>query len=311
MGVDRTTIKRSAGLVTFGGANLYPESEIGVDYAPDFDDVVAWAYGRVDECKKDFKIPVKLRLWGAYENLSVLFPAAAMTPVPGTSLCSDATLQVWAKNGDKVIFQNAFISKLPDIYIGVDKNVWSADVEFMCLLKTGKAPEDADGYFVRSNASFTDPGPFAKTNFMRRRATLAWGAKTGFTSFEMREGVQIGFKYDIGYDMSPNWGTDNVYIGQKGLTVELKGIPAGPTLAQSDVLLPGQAVAHGALLSDISADLVATFSGTGSHAVTVKNAGLTKVSEFFDVKKLRSGEHIWRSTTGISAGVAAAVGVVA
>lgn len=298
-------------MAVFGGANLYPQTEIAWEHSPDFDKVVAWAYGRVDDAKHDLKIPVKMRLWGAYENLSVLFPAAALTPVPGTSLCSDATLQLWGKNGDKVIFQNAFISKLPDLYIGVDKDVWAADVEFMCLLKTGKAPEDADGYFVRSNTAFTDPGPFAKTNFMRRRCTLVWGTKTGFTSFEMREGVNIGFKYDVQYDKSGNWGTDNAFIGDEGLTVELKGIPAGPTLAQSDVLVPGQGVAHGALLSDISADLVATFSGTGSHAVTVKNAGLTKVTEFFDIKKLRSGEHVWRSTTGITAGAAAAVGVVA
>jgi hypothetical protein len=311
MSVDRSTIKRSAGVLTFGGATLYPERDINADYAPDFDKIVAWAHGRVDDAKRDFRIPVRTRLWGGYSSLPVLFPSGLLTPVPGTSLCSDAALVLWAKNDDRVTFHNAFIAKLIDLYIGVDKNTFAADVEFMCLIKGSANPEDAAAYFTRDTSAFSDPGPFAKTDFLRRRATLAWAGKTGFTSFEMREGVNISWSLDVQYDYSANYGTDNAYIGEDGLTAELRGIPAGPTLAQADTAGLGQGTVPGAALSSGAADLTVTLAGAGSHAIVLKNAALIKGSEAMGVKPLRMQEHVWRTTTGFSAGVAAARATVA
>jgi hypothetical protein len=305
MSVDRTTIKRSAGILTFGGATLYPERDINVDYATELDKVVAWALGRIDEAKKDVRIPVRTRLWGGYSSLSVLFPSTWTTPTPGTSLCSDAALVLHAKNQDRVTFHNAFISKLIDLYIGVDQNTFAADVEFMCLIKSGANPEDAAAYFTRDTAAFADTG-FAKTDFLRRRATLAWSGKTGFTSFEMREGVNISVKADVQYDYSANYGTDNAYIGEDGLIVELRGIPAGPTLAQADTAGLLQGTVPGALASSGAADLTVTLAGSGSHAIVVKNAALVKGAEAMGVKPLRMQEHLWRSTVGITTGAAQA-----
>lgn len=313
MSVSRTTIDRSAASIEWDGVTLYPEAEIPLDWQPNFEDIVAWAYGRVDECKKDFVIPFRCRLWGAFENLSVLFPSGTLTPVPGTSLCGDNPLILWGKNGNKITFPNAALTGLAGLYFGVDKNVWAADVEFTAIIQSGKNPEDSDAYFTRASASYSPAVAFAKTNFLRRRASLVWSGKTGFTSFEMREGVNIGWRYDVQADISANYGTDNLYIGPGGLIGELSGIPAvtGANLSNSDTGSLGQATNLGVLASSGAADLTVTLAGTGSHATVLKNAFLAKYSEVFDIRKLRPGEHIWRTTTGFSAGTPAAIATVA
>lgn len=305
MSVNRTTIKRSAGMATFSTGKFYPERDINIKYAPDFDDVIGWALGRVDECKKDFKIPVEMMLWGGIHNLGVIFPSAVTTPVPGTSLCADTALAVTGKNGDKVQFHNAFIESIPSLYLGVDKNFFAAVIRFMCLIQSGKNPEDADAYFTRSSGATADVSGFDKANFIRQRYSLAWGER--IADFEMREGVQVAFKQDTQYDYSANYGTDNAYLGEKGVIIEAKGIPA-QLVEDIEAQAAGQGMGLGALGSSASADLVIT--GGTSHAITLKNAFMPEYAECFDIKKLRAQEAVWRSTTGLTAGVASAVGVV-
>lgn len=308
MSVDRTTIKRSPAKFTFGGATFYPREAVEVDYSPEFDRIVAAIHGRIDDSKKDVKIPVRARLWGAYENLSVLFPSTVLTPTMGLSLCADSALVITAKNNDRLTLHNAFLTKLTNLYLGIDKDVWAADVEFMALIKSGANPEDAAAYYTRDTTSYADT-TFAKTNFIRQRYSLAWGSKTGFTSFEMREGVNVSWTLDVQYDYSSNYGTDNAYIGEGGLIGEVTGIPAGPTLAQQDTQSRTQGSNLGALGGANSADLVVT--GPSGASITLKNAFMFKHSEAFDIKKLRAQEIGFRTTTAFSAGTAAAIGVVA
>lgn len=307
MSVSRSTILRSSAKFTFGGATFYPEAAIDIDYAPEFENVMAWAYGRIDEAKKDFKIPFRTRLWSAVENLSILFPAAVLTPVPGTSLCSDSPLVVHAKNQDRITFHNAFISRLAGLYLGIDKNFFAADVEFMALIKTGANPEDAAAYYTRDSAAFTDSS-FAKTNFQRTRWTAAWFG-TGMTSFDFREGINVGWRLDTQYDYSANYGTDNAYIGDQGLIGEVRGIPA-VTAANVEGKTLGQGIAMGALASSVSNDLtLATGAGT-SHTIVLKSAFQAQFSESFDIKKLRAQEVLFRTTTGFAAGVQAVTGTI-
>jgi hypothetical protein len=310
MSVSRATILRSSAKFTFGGGIFYPESAIDIDYAPEFENVMAWAYGRVDEAKKDFKIPLRARLWSAVENLAILFPPAVLTPVPGTSLVSDAELIVHAKNTDRVTFHNMFISRLANLYLGIDKNFFAADVEFMAIIKSGKNPDESGAYFTRDTAAFTGD-TFAKTNFQRTRWTAAWADRTGMTGFEFREGINVGWNLDVQYDYSANYGTDNAYIGENGLIGEVRGIPA---LALTDIVGNTHAKTGlhlGSLASSVSGDLtLATGVGT-SHTIVLNNAFMAQHSESFDIKKLRAQEILLRTTTGFALGVQAATGSVA
>ena len=308
MSVNRSTILRSSAKFTFGGGTFYPESAIDIDYAPEFDNVMAWAYGRIDESKKDFKIPFKTTLWGGVENLSILFPAAAMTPVPGTSLCSDSPLVVHAKNGDRITFHNAFISRLANLYLGIDKNYFAAEVELMALIKGTANPEDANAYFTRDSAAFSDSA-FAKSSFQRTRWTAAWFG-TGLTSFEFREGINVSWKLDVQYDYSANYGTDNAYIGEQGLVGEVRGIPAA-TVGNIEGKTLGQGVAMGALASSVANDLTLAIGAGTAHSVVLKNAFQAQFAESFDIKKLRAQELLFRTTTGFASGVPAATATVA
>jgi hypothetical protein len=313
MSVSRTTIVRSPGKITFGGATFYPETSIDIPFAPDFDDILAWAHGKIDYTKKDLKIPVRAKLWGGINNLSVLFPAAVLTPVPGTSLCSDAALVVLGKNGDQVTFHNAFISKLIDLELGIDKNFFAAEVEFMCLIKSGKNPTEAGAYYTRATGvSFTDS--FDPTTFLRQRWTAAWAGKTGLTSFEFRAAPRVNWNLDVQYDYSPNYGTDNAYLGAGGLIGELTGIPAVAdvaTLASNSLVNDGTAAAptaFGTRAGASAADL--TLTGATANSIVLKNAFMVSHAEAFDITKTRAQETKWRTTTGFSAGTPAAIATI-
>jgi hypothetical protein len=97
---------------------------------------------------------------------------ALMNPTVGASLYgtgSDLPLVVTARNGDQVTVVNAQITKLANLYLGVDSDLFAADVEFTGLLAAGANPEDSASYFTTGvSQTFTETA-FAKTNFKRLR----------------------------------------------------------------------------------------------------------------------------------------------
>jgi len=269
--------------------------------------VLTSMYGEVDETKTDLVIRVPLRLWGAWENLTDLFPSAVLTPVAGASLfgANDVTLTVWARNGDKIVYTNAAVTKVANLYLGVDSDLFAADVEFTCICGGTNNPEDANAYYTISNASLTESA-FAKTTFKRVRWTAAWGALAGFTSFVGQNGFQIGWEMEAKQIAVDGYGTRDVALGNfKG---QCKCIPVGPTLAQLEAQAAAQGVALGALLSGISADL--TITGNGGGSVTLKTAAIKEHGYAFGLEPLRIGEVTFETTRGFAAGVAAAVATV-
>lgn len=264
-------------------------------------------YGPVDETKSDLAIRFPMRLWGAWENLSVLFPSALLNPNVGASLygTSDTAMTVLAKNGDQIVYANVQITKLIDLYLGVDSELFAADVELTALIKNGANPEDSGAYYALSTGvSYTDSA-FAKTNFKRVRFAGAWGSKTGFTTIAPQKGFHINWNLDLRPVPVDGLGLVDMTVG--GLVGSCKCIPIGPTLAQLESNASAQLIAHGGLLSANAADLTLTGSGI---SVVLKNAGLKEHGYAFGVEPLRVGEVMWGTTRGFAAGVPAAVATV-
>jgi hypothetical protein len=267
-------------------------------------------YGPVDKFSKDLVIKIPARLWGAYENVGTLFPSTVLNPTIGARVFgdSDVPLVINGRNGDRITYANVALTKLADLRLGVDENIFAADVEFTALLANSTEP-DADGAYFTMLASqtFTET-TFAKTNFKRVRCTAAWGSKTGFTSFIGKEGFNITWNLDLKPMSVDGYGTVDYTVA--GMTAGCRCIPIGPTPLQIEAQSKlggtgtGNSIAHGALLSGNAADL--TITGTGL-SVVLKNAGLTDSGYVFGVEKLRNGELAWETTRGFTAGVPNAV----
>jgi len=200
--------------------------------------------------------------------------------------------------------------------LGVDQDVFSADVEFTALLKNNANPEDQGAYYVvKTGATFTET-TFSKANFKRVRFTGAWGALAGFTTITPQDGFQVAWNLNLKPVVVDGLGTVDMTHG--GLVAGCKCIPIGPTLSQIETQVKlgtidtgtpsGKETAHGTLLSANAADL--TLTGTGI-SVVLKNAAITESGYVFGSEKLRVGEMAWETTRGFTAGVANAVATVA
>jgi hypothetical protein len=309
MSVARSALVRGPAIVTWNGITMYSDNDIAPKIAPVWQSVKTSMYGEIDKTKTDLIIACPIRLWGAWENLSVLFPAAAMNPTVGASLygASDLPLVMTGRNGDQVTIVNAQITQLANLFLGVNNSLFAADVMFTGLLADGANPEDAASYYTTGVSQTFTETTFSKVNFKRVRFTGAWGSKAGFTAIVPQKGVQVNWQWVLTPVPVDGYGTKDMTIG--GMIANARGIPIVPTMAQ----LKTQSVAesaHGALLSANSADLVWTGSG-GSPVITLKNAGMVEHSLMFGVEPLRNGEVMWETTRGFTTGVPQAVGVVA
>lgn len=317
MAITRANVKRGSAKITWNGATFFARDDISARHTPEWVPVRSSAHGNINKARKDFIMRKTLRLWGAWENLSVLFPSAVLTPTIGAGLygTSDLPLVILAKNGDQITYHNTQLTKLPDLYLGIDDEIFAADVEFTSLIADGKNPEDASAYYTIATGQSYSDSTFALTNYKQQRYSSAWGAVPGFTAFQAEKGWRI--RWNLGLDFnaaySSNVGTYDAIITD--FSGQASCMPINqPTLAQLETAANAGANASnvlGRLLSGgetTAADLVTTGSGV---SVTLKNAGIIEHGYVFGPAAQRFGEVTWETTVGFSAGTAAARAVIA
>lgn len=308
MSVTRSQLGRGPAHVSWNGITMFTRDDIMARHVPIWKPVTTSMYGAVDKERGDLVIKIPLRLWGAWESLPVLFPAAVMNPNVGSSLFGDVDLPLvlLAKNGDKITYANAQITKISDLHLGLDAELFASDVEFTALVKNGTEPEAAGAYYTTAVGQAYAENVFSKANFKKVRWTGAWGAKAGFTAIVAQKGFNIGWDLQLSPVVAEG-ATRDMTIG--GLVGNCKCIPIGPTIAQVEASMLSAGAAPGSLLSAGAADL--TLTGAGGGSVVLKNAGPIEHGYAFGVEPLRLGEIGWETTRAFAAGVPAAVGVIA
>jgi hypothetical protein len=317
MALDKTLLNRGPAVVTYGGNAFYTNADILTRFGPVWNPVNTSMYGQVDKVLADRVYKVPLRLWGAWENLSVLFPAYAMAPQVGASIFGTTAtpLVILARNGDQITYTNAQITKLTNLFLGADADLFAADVEFTCIIGNSSGstmfnPEDANAYYATAVGQTYADGAFAKTNYKRVRFTGAWGAVAGFTSVIPQKGFQISWELDARPLTCDGFGTVDFTIGENVLQGACKCIPIQPMMAELEAQVAAQGLPLGVLMSANVADLTLTGNG-GSPVIVLKSAGIAEHGYAFGIEPLRQGEITWTTTRGFTAGVPDAVGSVA
>jgi hypothetical protein len=315
MSLDRATLKRGPAIVTMTSTTLrtfYTSADILFRNGPVWNAVMTSMYGAVDKVIKDRVIKIPLRLWGAWENLDVLFPSYALAPQAGASIfgSTDVPWAITARNGDKITLANAQITKLSNLYLGVDESLFAADVELTAIIANSTLPETANAYYtIATGQSYAD-NAFAKTNYKRSRFTGAWNTRAGFTAIVPQKGFQISWELDAKPLTVDGYGTVDFTIGENTLQGTCKCIPIPTTMAQLEAQAAGQGVALGALLSGLSDDLTLTASA-GAPVIVLKNAAIVEHGYVFGAEPLRQGEITWMTTRGFTTGAPQAVATVA
>ncbi len=215
---------------------------------------------------------------------------------------------VWnAQNGDKITLTAAIISKMPGLFLGMEKPMLG-DIEFTGIVGDGMNPEDANSYYTIATGQTYTPVALNVGNAKRQRYTGAWGAITGFTAIQAQAGWSID--WDLELSGVPVQGLDRDFRFL-GLRAMAKCIPHGPSLAQIDtnLLMQGSGATEGSRGSGGTiGDLVITGSGV---SVTLKKVAMLKAGAEFGGKPLRNGEMGFVTTVDVSTGTPSAVAVLA
>lgn len=291
---------------------MFSRDDIATSFDASWQELVTSAHGVIDRVVTDRMIKVTLRLWGAWENVATLFPTALLNPTIGTRIygTADLPLVIHKKTGsnERITIHNVQITRLSNLYIGVDNQVFAADVEFTGLIINNGNPEDAAAYYTIDAAAYTDI-TFAKTNFAQRRGSAAWGAAP-FDAFQAHKGWNLEWELGLTPEYNANVGTVDMIL--TGFHARARCIPLGPTAAQIEarMLFQGTGNPLGALLSDGDDDLIITASGP-STTLTLKGACITNWKPSFGAVPLLNGEVTWETTRGFSAGTAAAIATAA
>ena len=303
--MQRSNLIIGPGYATRNGANFrYDDGGARVKFMKKFREVSAEEFGRFDSTQYDRQIEISIKLWSGYENLAALFPSTMLTPTIGGRIMpvgSDIPFTFNAQDGSRIVVANTAITAFTNLTLSTEKNLWSADLKAIGLLKTGALPTDANAYFTSSSGnSYTAPS-FTKSNFLAPAVTVSWGSRTGFTSMAMRKGLAIDGKFEINWEPGfvDGYGTLDGII--ESFEATAKGSPIGPTEPQYEAQV-GMGSTFGALESSVNTDdLVVTASGL---AITLPQSFIADFGEgiAYSRKTHRIPETTWRTTVPFSAG---------
>jgi hypothetical protein len=290
------------GYATWNSGNFrFGDGGIKAKFVKNLREISAEEFGRFDSVTTKRKIVVTGKLWSGWENLSLVLPGVALNPTIGTKLfgVSALPLVINGQDGSRLTVVHAQITKLANLSLSVEKDLWSADVEWTGLLLPGNTPDQAGSYYTYSVGNAYAAPAFDKTKFRAPVISAAWGAITGFTSFALKSGAMIDWKYDLDFEPCTVDGYGELDAIINGFEATCKGTPVGPTEAQvAAQMLP--AAALGVLESTNGADLTLTF---GANSVVLKQAFLADQDGFaWSRKNLRLGELTWRTTVPFTAG---------
>jgi hypothetical protein len=305
------------GYATWNSANLrFGEGGIKAKFNKGLRDVTAEEFGRFDSVQTKRSITVTAKLWSGWENLTKIFPTAAFTPTIGGKLfgVSALPLVINGQDGSRLTIVNAQITKLANLSLSIDKDLFSADVEFTGLLLPGNTPDQSGSYYTYSTSnSYTAPS-FTKTNFRAPVLAATWGGTlvnsgTSLAAFTCKNGAMIDWKWDLDYEPCTVDGYGALDAIITGFEATCKCTPIGAIeVDTASALLPAQVLG---LLegSNGAGNLVLTF---GSNTVTLYQAFVAENDGFtWSRKNNRIGDLTFRTTVPFASGAPTARAAVA
>ncbi len=295
------------GYATWNSGNFrFGDGGIKAKFVKKYREVSAEEFGRFDSVQTGRMIEVTGKLWSGYENLSLVIPASATTPAIGGKLFGTSALPliINGADGSRLTVLNAQVTKLANLTLSVEKELWSGDITFTGLLVPGDTPGTAGAYYTYSISNAYSAPSFTKTNFRAPVVSGAWAgtltnAGTSFAAFNFHKGVVIDWKWGLDFEPCTVDGYGALDAIVENFEASAKGTPIGVLEADTAAAMaPAQAL--GILESTNGGDLTLTF---GVNSVTLKSAFIAENDGFaWSRKNNRIGDLTWRTTVPFTAG---------
>jgi hypothetical protein len=305
MAVTRSNLLRGPAKVTWNGATFWSREDIEVNFQQTWEDILTSCFDVVDAAETDRQIKINLTLWGAWENMSVLFPSQVVNSTVGGRLYtgSDLPLVIHLRGSgttQRLTIHNVQITKLADLYLGLDNTLF-AQCEFTGLIKDAADPETAASYYTLDTAAYSDVA-FSFSNYHRQRWSASWkddaatpAAISGFSSFQAHKGWNIGWAMKGAFDYNANVGTVDYVIQGLEVTAKCNQI-VGPTLSELVAARRFDSRALGKRVGEGRGQLTLTAGPTGpATSIVINKASLVDNSPTFGNSKLLNGDVTWKS----------------
>ena len=213
---------------------------------------------------------------------AVLLPAALTNFSAGGARligAANRAVTILGADGEQHVFTRAIATKMPNVFFGLGKSVYSA-AQHTAFLGNGKALTDADAFVVQTTGVAWDQSDFPNGH-QEAECQATWGAVTGFASMFAQDGFELQHELELADVHQGSLVVDKRIVGYRGMMVFK---PEGPTTAQLIGQFPGTI---GSRLSASAADLVVTGSGISG---TLKSCMPYRGKYNFDNKLLRHDE---------------------
>lgn len=299
-----------AAKITYLGVNLWTRGDVVVPLRQALKEQVASMYGRVTKTRDGRSISIDIPLYGFWANLSTIFPAYFLSGLPSARMfgTSDTPMTLVARNGDQIVVNNCQITKVANLKLQANAQIFSANVTFTCLISNNTSPNAANAFYTISTGNAYTEGNFPQANFKSQTWTGAWGTRTGFTTILTQEGWSIDWEIKTTPDLVDGIGPVDMFTDL--FWAKATCIPVGPTLAQLDSNLDFQGT-NAAVGADISADSDNLVLTDGISTLTLYACAMIEGGLVFGPAKKRTKATIWESTRmGFTSGAAPAIASV-
>lgn len=283
MATTRQSIIRGPGTVTFDGVKFFDASGITAEIDSATADIPSSMSGKLDTIKTDQIGKIALTPVGnlAADLLNILYPAWTRNPVLGETIfgATDQPLVIASRAGQKVTFNAAALTKLPELYLSTVKTAFGA-AEWTALVANGKLPDEENAFYSTVAAVYAD-GEAPRTGLSGKLYTGSWGS---LAIPDTVDGWVVTVEMQTNPVITDSQGTIDYTL--TGINVTAKCTPLG--LSEADILaaLPTK-LSRGSSLATAN-DLV--ISAPGGLAVTLKNAALVTGPLQWGSSQLRAGE---------------------
>lgn len=304
MSVTRSTLVSGPCKIVRSGSTLFTEGDLVIAPRLSLQDVATSMHGVVGASLDDVVYEATFTPCGVYAYNSILFPYIGngsndSEQKPGYRIMTDSDVPtvITGRDGGVYTLKASAITQMPDLFLGPTRSLFGP-ATITAVVANAANPEDADSFMSVGSGSYSD-ATFNPSAIVRQRYTAAWGAVSGFTSFQAQDFWTVQSQLALEPVQVQGYTRD---IRIRSLRYMAKCIPVGPTGAQIEAALraQGSGAVEGRRQSGGAADLVITGSGV---SVTLKNAALREAGYVFGGVPLRNGEIGLETTIAFSSGI--------
>jgi hypothetical protein len=218
-------------------------------------------------------------------------------------LPSDKTVTIWTKAGQKIVYAEGAVRKMPQLNLGVQKE-WLGDMSIGVKANRTVEYTDAAAWSTITASAFTDAS-FDSSLIKTGRYLVSWAGDgvNKLVNEGTQDGVTISYEMGLAEKAPDGYNVVAEIITSLKAVVRFKPLSLTEEQLQNLIALQGaNAILPGERLSKFNQDMTVE-STTAGLKVVVNKVGPMDMSRLYGLAEYRQGEIAFESEITLQAGV--------